>query len=123
MSTASESIFLPLTTFDPAVWETELDRIQVVEVWPREVYCIRLVGPGNSLNLHVKAAEDGSASSAMEFSTGPMPETSRDLIEYNAIGEAYFADAYVPLRRRGLDKWIYYRPATENSRYGSRSWT
>jgi hypothetical protein len=117
--------FLPSEqNIDAEIWVTELDRIQVVQWDQREEYRIRLIGPGCSIDICVEAAKNGALNAAMEFSREPMPESSRTLVEYNVTGTVcYFADAYVPLRRRGLDRWIYTRPPRDSRLNGSRSWT
>ena len=55
MSHGSEPIFLLSTpNIDPSVWETELDRVQVVEWQPGEEYLIRLPPPSRSPSRAVK---------------------------------------------------------------------
>ena len=127
MSDNTHNTFVPLDSQLTAdVWETELDRIQVLRVYddfPRHEFWIRLIGPGRYLNFRLQLPVDDEVKTVMKVTRDLLPDDQPELVEYNEKSvNRYFADVYVFLRQQGLDQWTLTKPPRD-CRHGLGSWT
>lgn len=107
-------IFAPLwDNIGRAVWTTEVDRILVLsaEVNGTAPIWLRLIGPGNALNLKPSTKVTRQSIVTLEVDTEAVPQSHHDLAEYR-IGArgCLFADAYVYIYQHGLDEWSSTNP-------------